>query len=119
MCEVSVDGACHRKLAVRPHSHVVQFLGVVKAPNAFGVAMEFLWGTTLLKFAQEKEVLRGRPYLLVEVLAGVAMGMQHLVDCNLIHGDLHRENVVIDKQMFGENDCIATVCIMDETMRAD
>ena len=73
---------------VRPHEHVVRFIGVAFEGDRIMIVLEYLPGGSLIDLLESSAKLhRGQ---IIDWLRGVAAGMMHLRSHGVIHRDLVR-----------------------------
>jgi predicted Ser/Thr protein kinase len=76
-----------------PHDNVVRFIGVSYEGQKIMIVLEYLAGGSLIDLL-ESSIKIGRPQI-VDWLRGVAAGMVHLRNHNIIHRDLAARNVLL------------------------
>ncbi len=81
-------------LAIRPHPNIVQVLGVSTDGPQIALVLEFCQGGSLdtLLFDKEDEI---SPAQRIKLAAGIAAGIYHLHQSNIVHRDLASRNVLL------------------------
>jgi len=83
-------------MKLRPHSNIVQLLGVCSEP--FCIICEFMGGGTVRTLLVQKKV--NVPLITrVEWLKGIAAGMLHLHEEKIIHRDLAARNILLSADL--------------------
>jgi predicted Ser/Thr protein kinase len=81
-------------LAIRPHPNIVQVLGVSTDGPQIALVLEFCQGGSLdtLLFDKEDDISAAQK---IKLAAGIAAGIYHLHQSNIVHRDLAARNVLL------------------------
>eukprot|EP01117_Protostelium_nocturnum_P014323 TRINITY_DN5446_c0_g2_i3.p1 TRINITY_DN5446_c0_g2~~TRINITY_DN5446_c0_g2_i3.p1 ORF type:complete len:1553 (+),score=475.01 TRINITY_DN5446_c0_g2_i3:123-4781(+) len=79
---------------LRPHPHVVLFLGITFPPHPLALATEFCEMGGLYNYLRENEVSDEQK---MNFIVGIARGMLHLHHERVIHRDLAVRNILLNK----------------------
>ena len=91
--------------AIRPHSNVVQFLGICEAPLLIITGMffycscahnlEFMEKGSLYEFLRTPKGIQLEMAEQIELMKGIASGMYHLASEGIAHRDLAARNILV------------------------
>jgi len=83
----------HLMQQIRPHSNVVQFLGVCMDPLM--LVTEFLERGSLYHFLRKEEAANLTQAQTQDIIKGIASGMYHLASEGIVHRDLAARNILL------------------------
>jgi len=90
--EVAMEASLMKQ--IRPHSNVVQFLGVCDRPDCLVLVTEFVNQGSLVNFLWTEKLESAQ---LKQILSGTAAGMYHLANEGIVHRDLAARNILLQK----------------------
>lgn len=79
------------------HKHIVQLIGACTKPPKLCIVTEFMHGGSVLDYLHRNKDMPNRTLEIVRIAHGVALGMEYMHRCKIVHRDLKAANLLLDE----------------------